>query len=428
MPIENLDIIAPGNVGGLHQLIQVSLGEEDRVNWSPDERAFTINTPLGLTLYRVAALSEPITIQTGSPPCFSPDGLTLATAHPGGPLRLWDLLSGEELLTLSGLADDIVHMVFSPDSRLLAAIAQDNTGIVWNIDSGEVLTTLSIPDWVMPVFTTYDVLFSPDQSHLALFRDGELILWDLVDGGEPGALHWEPPPAGPYHGPVGFSPDWRHVVWGTRGSLLIMDVATGEHLHTYDVQVGAPYEFTPDWGMLLVVGYNDDTISVWDPLTAQPIHMLVHEDTVFKFWVSPDERYLASLTFQDYATLWDLTNGEKLAELSAPGQAVNDLVFSPDSRFLAIRQYDGTLTVWDVSNPLYTLSDAVEAMQFSPDGSVLATASSSTGMTLWNTMDAQELLTFDLSGTTTDAFITFRLKGRLLEIKTYQSLELWGTP
>jgi WD40 repeat protein len=58
--------------------------------------------------------------------CFSPDDKRLATAGgevedsaKGGGLKLWDVVSGQEVLSLGGPTDIIHHVLFSPDGRRL---------------------------------------------------------------------------------------------------------------------------------------------------------------------------------------------------------------------------------------------------------------------------------------------------------------------
>jgi WD40 repeat protein len=59
---------------------------------------------------------------------FSPDGARLATAggedrdsSRGGGAKLWDLATGQEVLSLGGSTDVVTHITFSPDGRRLVA-------------------------------------------------------------------------------------------------------------------------------------------------------------------------------------------------------------------------------------------------------------------------------------------------------------------
>src|SRR5262249_51526684 len=46
---------------------------------------------------------------------FSPDGLWLASVDAGGTVKLWDLRTGQESLTLKGQTSGVTSVAFSPD-------------------------------------------------------------------------------------------------------------------------------------------------------------------------------------------------------------------------------------------------------------------------------------------------------------------------
>ena len=57
---------------------------------------------------------------------FSPDGKTIATASEDKTAKLWDALTGKELLTLHA-PDGLTSVAFSPDGSQLAVASRDGT-------------------------------------------------------------------------------------------------------------------------------------------------------------------------------------------------------------------------------------------------------------------------------------------------------------
>ena len=62
---------------------------------------------------------------------FSPDGRRLATGDFMAQVRLWDVASGEELLTLKGHTSWVWALAFSPDGSRLYSGGRDQTVRVW---------------------------------------------------------------------------------------------------------------------------------------------------------------------------------------------------------------------------------------------------------------------------------------------------------
>jgi WD40 repeat protein len=106
---------------------------------------------------------------------FSPDGSRIATAGFDGTARVWDAVSGEQLLKITGHEGIVVGVAFSPDGTRLATSSTDTTAKVWDVKTGALLFTLAGHAEPIP-----DIAYSPDGS--AATASGDNIMKDATTG------------------------------------------------------------------------------------------------------------------------------------------------------------------------------------------------------------------------------------------------------
>ena len=233
---------------------------------------------------------------------FSPNGKHLVSAGTKGELYVWDVELWEKQYSLQpdeneGVGPAQWHMgdkrvAFHPDGKQVAAISHNDKARVWDVESGEHLVTFPLPeDLESPIPYKGElqeiqqpknpklerssdpllraIAFSSCGTFIASGREGEVILWDtntsqirmVIRLPETG---WRPLA-------LAFSPSNRYLAVGSwwcgtdRVPIQLWEVATGEHIHTFwahstDVQDVA---FSPD-GSLLASGSFDGTVLLWD--------------------------------------------------------------------------------------------------------------------------------------------------------------------
>jgi WD40 repeat protein/tRNA A-37 threonylcarbamoyl transferase component Bud32 len=270
-------------------------------------------TKAGVRLWdlETGRVASPFPWETGNLRClvFSPDRRHLATAGLEPVVAVWDAAGKDKLRTLQAPGDAVLSLAFSQAGRRIAAgtVTAGRKGAgpkgavrVWEVSTGkEVLTVQEMPSPVVRL------AFSPDGRRLALpmidpralDQSGEVKVWDLENGpgpaGAPLTLRW---PAGAIVG-VAFSPDGTRLAGASLdGTVPLWDVGTGAVVrtlrgHTNPVICVA---YSPDGSRLASAG-GDRVVKLWDPATGHEALTLRGRNAVFLVVAfSPDGRQLAA--------------------------------------------------------------------------------------------------------------------------------------
>jgi WD40 repeat protein len=291
--------------------------------------------------------------QGASVVAYSPDSRQVAAGlFATNSIKIWDLASGQELITLSGhVAPRVIsYLAFSPDGSRLASVAQgwdapNDSLILWDARTGRelqrfngVLGAIS-SDWRLVALTQRE----QDQGVT-------LVLSDLASGEE---LHTLQAPGDIYG--VSFSPQGQQVaakMYNVFQDLFAFwSVDSGRLNRTQYDWVG--FSFSPDGrfiAALLESGSGSDIgeINIFDAATFKWIKTLAKGADALWFTYpafSTDGQLLAA-SFGDHVILWDTQIWKELTSLPASGP--NQLVFSPDGRILTTSSQSGLLQLWGV--------------------------------------------------------------------------------
>jgi WD40 repeat protein/serine/threonine protein kinase len=320
---------------------------------------------------------------------ISPDGRKILTGSSDGIVCLWDRGTARLLLKLQAHRERVTTVAFSPDGNLLATGGYDNAAKLWNASSGkQVGATMQHRGWVTAV------VFTGDGSHLmTASRDRTIRTWDVRT-----------------QKPVGSIWTFPHEVWGLSPSpdgqwaaVALNDDQGAGWIQLRRMKDGSPrgdpvsagslfrnVRFSPD-GERIVTGDSDGTARLWDlklrPLGASLRHAPGMEVTGVVF--GRDGSTVVTGSRDGTARLWDISDSLPWKAKLRPGGTVWHPTFSPDGTRLALVSRGDTLLLWDVSTGrrlgrAMVHDGRIVSVAFSPDGKWLLTADHSGAARLWD--------------------------------------------
>jgi hypothetical protein len=279
--------------------------------------------------------------------------LASAGAHGDHTIKLWDLTTEKELVTLPGHTAQITVLAFTVDGTTLASASLDRSVRFWDVDARkEREPALLHPNMV------WALAFSPDGKTFATAGSDFIAkLWDMKTGIEEATL-----PTGVGARALAFAPKTK-LLAVTMGSVNDPKVQLW-NLETRQVQppllVGHSrgpecVAFDPD-GALLATGGHDRTVILWDVAAGKKLKTLYHDNLVQGVAFSADGKILASCDGlynrpeePGAVKLWDVATRKELLTLPPHPGCVYGVAFSPRDNILATACADGHIRLWDVS-------------------------------------------------------------------------------
>ena len=252
---------------------------------------------------------------------------------------------------------------------------------------------------------------SSDGKRLAVARYGEVLIYDVPEGGEitadkPGStLKDFPGNVTSVH----FTAAGNHLVTasgvtGLGGVAAIWDLTSGESVKEIEGHRDILYdaELSPDGSLLATCSY-DKLIILWDVESGEQVRTLAgHNGAVYDVGFSPDGEYLVSASADDTCKVWRVADGERLDTLGQPLKEQYTCMFSPDGKMIVAGGADNRIRVWRFIskdrpriNPLlharFAHEGAVLRVGFTSDGERLVSLADDRTIKLWDTSDYTEL-------------------------------------
>jgi WD40 repeat protein len=251
------------------------------------------------------------------------------------------------------------------------------------------------------------VAFAPDGRRLAWIVDPmkRVVIWDAARRQPVGELPLDRLPEGNAVVDLAFSPDGRTIATSSRFVGALGDAQEQEGVALWNLQDRRPrllpidqkettgVVFTTD-GRTLVSFGADGSILFVDVATGQVQGRWSTGEAGLAADVSPDGRYLAVEQHDGSVVLWETSTRRRLGTLGSPSAASGGLSmrFSSDGNALAIANPDGVITLWDLRSrrPQKVLQFS-QAADIAVATETIAAATPNGTIVLWDIQSGQQL-------------------------------------
>lgn len=289
---------------------------------------------------------------------FSPDGKRIASGSDDKTIRIWDVLSGQQVQILNGHTGAVNVVMFSSDGKTIISGGDDESVRLWDSNSGMLIGRFP---------TNRGKVYAIGLNSFGMAAVGEWTSRDInffnIMTGQRIRTISEADRLGIFC--IAFHPNGRIMASsGSDEKISLWDSSSGQIFKTLmdksETIKGSTraVSFSPN-GIYVASAGEDETIRIWDVNTGSITTKLKgHPNGVHSVAFSPNGRYIASAggwlssegRDEIIVGLWDVTSGKLIKSFkSHQNGGVTSVAFSPDGRRIASASLDKTVRVYDVS-------------------------------------------------------------------------------
>jgi WD40 repeat protein len=247
-------------------------------------------------------------------------------------VRLHDIASGKETLTIPFAGFRVMGMAFSEDARTLAVADLRDALALYETATGRLTGELK-----QEGLRFNRAALSPDGKSaftMATHDRGtvQLHFWDVPGQKVRHSVEYR----SGYTSDLGFSPDSRLALsTSISGPCSIWDTATSQEVRRLPgFRGGTAAAFSAD-GRTVAVGSYSSTVTLWDVETGKP--RPGSADPAIGPWglrFSADGRQLSGVGVRPFA--WDVATGRQLLRFADMADSISNIALSPDEKVIAV--------------------------------------------------------------------------------------------
>lgn len=348
---------------------------------------------------------------------------------PSPRMDIWDITTGDNLLTLTGHNEMGGGLDINSDGTRLVSGATNGELVLWDLQTGDIIATATTEQGSVSraVFSPddryilgYNFIASSDIDVLTLWDAATLQLLYIFQGNKA-------------FGPrIAFNPVGPDVIISAApNNVTVLSVLPADRLFTHYPHDGSVRDiaFSPDGNTALTVSCAERAyglpltcatgeLAIWDVATGANLQTIEgHDNAIVAVIFSPDGTRAATASADDTVMVWDLETGAALHTYRLPDNA-NDVAFSPDGAHIAAAGDNTTVIVWDVESEERLLvfsehRDSVLSLAYSPDGRSIVSFSTDYTLLHWDAATGEVNWSYE-SDTLSNTTILFTPDGEMV--------------
>ena len=391
----------PSTASGPRRTLPGVMGPLDHLSVSPDGRRIAAGGPnQPPTVWDLATdaqgQSYPASNRIVRQIAFGADSRSLLLGFGDNVIRVWRFSEAlESRRVLAGHRKGALTLGFSPDGKLLASGSADHTIKLWDVESGRDLLTLQGHDLAVTSVT----FFAESDRLASVGLDGKVISWALTrEGPPPGRVSARESLVHAYRDQllaVTISADEEQLATaGTNGQVHVWNLAEDRAQSDFPelVRTVNSLVFSPNPGYLASAS-SDGTVRLWDPKAGLVEILGEFRGVTRGLAFSSDGLLLVGGGDSNVTTIWSMDVWKVVSTLKGHPLPIRAVAFSTDQKTLASGCDDGLVRLWDATTgqlffPLQGPAGRVNAVAFSPDGKTVAACDQEGRINLWRTGDS----------------------------------------
>lgn len=274
---------------------------------------------------------------------FTSDGTKLVSSGTDNQVKIWDLITGNEVRSFDSKMDMTRKLDLSPDGKVIAISSLTDKSIkLLNFETGNEIYTIDISKAYADFRGITSIKFFPNGKDLGVLSTGPFFMIDIASG----KIKWNYKYA--YGGDSGFdiSPSGDTILISGMFGITRID-KNGKFLSNYPCGDITSLSISHD-GSKILTSNRKKEVDLWNFSTEGLIKKLgSHKSTIESVSISPDGKVALSSSDDHVVKQWDLVTMKEIGQIDWHTDIIFDTKFSPDGLTAASAGKDGKIFLWE---------------------------------------------------------------------------------